>query len=1071
LLRRINTMYAAVSIERAEPRMKNSVLSWVDLSRRKEDLPEPILKNIESKAANDLAKVKIEDAIQPRNVMSAMYVLAGVVILFCFYSFFTTKSFGASVQRVLMPLSGAAAPTATQLRILFDPGVDNGSRPAPIPAGSNISIKATIVRGRPDQVMAYVQQDGSDYEEPHPLSGTSVPTEFSLTLPQRQKSFEIRFVADDFRSERYLVPVTPAPMVTDYQLRYTPPAYTGDEPFTATTPDIDGLEGTKVEIEATTNVPVDPRQARIELRLDKVDSTVDMSLVEGAGSKIVGSFLLTDDGSYRVTFKDREGRGPEFAPYYNVRVRRDLTPVVEFADPSEPEAELAAGRPLVIRARVSDDLGLRRTRLVVLKKDAPETIVDREQGRPGQMLGRAIDLEESFDPAKLGAMAGDIVEYWIEAEDTKLPVANVVSTRGDRRTVRIVPPAPAEEGQSTDKPDEPPEESATAQKGDEPGKPDASEVADQPTKESGEEDSSAAGQPTDTAQAREGGQGESAGSGGESPDKNGDSAAGNSSDNLSDADKRDLDRLREYFKETPEKDGEAPEGPSDASDSKSNDTPKDGTSPQKGPSEPTPEESSPEKRTEGESRESSTDEGSTAREGQDGSEQGERSGQQPTESDDQGESASGDGDRQQGDGEEKESGSPMDGAVEQGDRNRQKDGTSESTGEKAQQGSRTNSKQQDSKQEGSQQPSGENGSSPTKEKPTGAPAPEGEGESGEKESKRSHKHGQDESSAAPAGNSSGQSQQGESGSQGESASGSPTKTEGREGSGKGDQKGAGESNAQGERPAGDPGPGQKGSAKNKPNGEESTGSEGESSPGQADGTSNETEEGSAPSDSDSPNDDTPGKGKGNQGQQRGEPNANQGSEGEGEPGSESDGEAKGSGKATESGKNPPSPQGGSSRPATGGQDGQPPDGDGSVLDHSGDAANRDDLNQGSNLVLRELEEELKKKKVDPNLLKEMGWTEEDARNFYDKLRSAQPKDESSPLAGPSRESFGQGTDLRRSSGRAAGKQKDAMGDLYSGRRAPVPPDVRRRFEAYMRSLSDVKSSEGAGPSKPTGSEK
>jgi hypothetical protein len=95
----------------------------------------------------------------------------------------------------------------------------------------------------------------------------------------------------------------------------------------------------------------------------------------------------------------------------------------------------------------------------------------------------------------------------------------------------------------------------------------------------------------------------------------------------------------------------------------------------------------------------------------------------------------------------------------------------------------------------------------------------------------------------------------------------------------------------------------------------------------------------------------------------------------------------------------------------------------------------------------------------------MGWTEEDAKLFAERLRLAEEESAKAvPLNSNERRGFGQGTQLRRSTSRAAGTQADQMQDLFSGRRTPPPVEVRKRYEAYMKSLS----AEGSGtdPKKP-----
>src|SRR5690606_36893861 len=50
-----------------------------------------------------------------------------------------------------------------------------------------------------------------------------------------------------------------------------------------------------------------------------------------------------------------------------------------------------------------------------------------------------------------------------------------------------------------------------------------------------------------------------------------------------------------------------------------------------------------------------------------------------------------------------------------------------------------------------------------------------------------------------------------------------------------------------------------------------------------------------------------------------------------------------------------------------------------------DEANLEDKCQAANLVLKQLQEELDRGQVDPELLKELGWTEEQMRKFAERL--------------------------------------------------------------------------------------
>ena len=74
--KRINIAYAAREAERASPGAKNSILNWLLLTdRQKESLPEPILKAIETRAANDLRRIDVHEAIHSVHLLRASIVL------------------------------------------------------------------------------------------------------------------------------------------------------------------------------------------------------------------------------------------------------------------------------------------------------------------------------------------------------------------------------------------------------------------------------------------------------------------------------------------------------------------------------------------------------------------------------------------------------------------------------------------------------------------------------------------------------------------------------------------------------------------------------------------------------------------------------------------------------------------------------------------------------------------------------------------------------------------------------------------------------------------------------------
>jgi hypothetical protein len=126
-------------------------------------------------------------------------------------------------------------------------------------------------------------------------------------------------------------------------------------------------------------------------------------------------------------------------------------------------------------------------------------------------------------------------------------------------------------------------------------------------------------------------------------------------------------------------------------------------------------------------------------------------------------------------------------------------------------------------------------------------------------------------------------------------------------------------------------------------------------------------------------------------------------------------------------------------------------------------------------VLKKLEEQLKNKKVDPELLKRMNWTEEDARRFIEKVRGAQasqanPDKPFDPLNQSERDQFGQGSGLKSRSGRRAGTtSQDTKQEMFQDQRVAPPPEYRDRYDAFNKSLSTkpAVTSDRPNPSSPS----
>lgn len=224
----------------------------------------------------------------------------------------------------------------------------------------------------------------------------------------------------------------------------------------------------------------------------------------------------------------------------------------------------------------------------------------------------------------------------------------------------------------------------------------------------------------------------------------------------------------------------------------------------------------------------------------------------------------------------------------------------------------------------------------------------------------------------------------------------------------------------------------------------------------ADSSGNPADQSQSDSSSSNPNSGEPGNGQSSGGKPQGQP---------------------GSGQSTEQGGTPGQSTGGSTPRKGTSPDGDPtfqPDDNADVNDAverpasganvhdssltDADPSSLEDKLKASNMVLKRLQEELDRGDVDQELLKKLGWTEQDMRRFAERLERqlAQPKP-NDPAAEARRRQFEEtlrSVDLESSGRRQDGSSTNQKSTSnFTERRLPPPRSHRKAYEEYIRRLS------------------
>ena len=314
LLKRINPDYAARMIEDAKPTFKNSLLNYVSLRKKPEAIKPAVFDAVSRQAAANLATVPEDATVDRSKLIRLGFVLVGLTLFAVGYKMLSPKDPLQTFARIVSPGGKIAKPAVVNI-LDVDPG------DAKVFFGEELHVSAKV-RGShdPEDVrLIYSTLDGQHVEQTVFMQPDSASNQYSIDLSMAgggiQQSLKYRIVARDGVSPEYEVTVQPNPSITIESIVLTPPDYTKMRQRTLAGPGpIDAVEGTKVQVQAIANLPiqlayiellnevVDPNRPATEIAYDaryRVATTpIEM---KSDGETATGNFQITLNSSPRET--------------------------------------------------------------------------------------------------------------------------------------------------------------------------------------------------------------------------------------------------------------------------------------------------------------------------------------------------------------------------------------------------------------------------------------------------------------------------------------------------------------------------------------------------------------------------------------------------------------------------------------------------------------------------------------------------------------------------------------------------------------------------------------------------
>ncbi len=452
LIRRINPVYAAHSIETSKPGLKNSLVNFLLLRANPAGLTQNVYEAIEEQAATNLAKVPAEGAVDHSKLIRIGYLFLAVLVVAALYKIVSPKDPLRSVGRVVLPW--ADIDPATRVRIVgLEPGDTTVFR------GQAVTVKAEI-QGLPDDgpvTLHYTTADGQLVGRAIAMKVPSAGYLYECQLPDGKEGIQqdvtYQVVAGDAVSRGYRLTMQAAPTIVVESVDYRYPDYTGlVSQTTDHQADIKGIEGTQVTIHAMANQPI--KQALIDFDCNGSDD--QQMTFQDRQASVTFTLALAEDrktpahASYQLKFTNTDGQASVQPIRHQIEVTPDLAPEVQFLAPKTNEVEVPLNSALALEITAGDpDYALSAVTLAGTLRGRPlvkQPLLD--EVRTGQFVAKP-----RLSPKKLGLAVGDVLEYWAWAEDNKSPQPNHVETA--HRKLRVVsptnnPPNPDELAQNKD---------------------------------------------------------------------------------------------------------------------------------------------------------------------------------------------------------------------------------------------------------------------------------------------------------------------------------------------------------------------------------------------------------------------------------------------------------------------------------------------------------------------------------------------------------------------------------------------------------------------------------------------
>ena len=268
---------------------------------------------------------------------------------------------------------------------------------------------------------------------------------YSATLENVTRPLQYYVSVNEVTSEQYQITISNEPVVTQFQYRLNPPAYTQLQPqiLPVNVGDIQVLFGTEVvftaesnkslqrahiAFEASENVPLEITERQLQSPTTQDGRTEGRKdgRAEGSGptlspfpSSIEGSFIARQTENYRIYITDVDGFTNRDPVNWTITVLEDAAPDVTIVAPAR-DTVLDDAMLVELKVEATDDYGIQELQLVyrVESEGAEEVNVPLKRWAVEDALSqRSVFVAYTWDVDRIGMFPGETLAYYVQALD------------------------------------------------------------------------------------------------------------------------------------------------------------------------------------------------------------------------------------------------------------------------------------------------------------------------------------------------------------------------------------------------------------------------------------------------------------------------------------------------------------------------------------------------------------------------------------------------------------------------------------------------------------------------------